>query len=339
MSHLTTMITMTKVIPTSSLLQPGGRLRCIGKGNCGSVWTDTSNDNDANTIKLEDCSENRSITHEFNMQNHILSTIDKRPAFTDHITVPRPVRFLTTESPEWSLLLPRLPGREKCNALINEKIRPFPLRIREALVDRYFPNLPRQSIQDDGNNQHCIIRPYLGKRRNPDQRPKRFFKMGNFPLHLDQMEELNIPPQGYAIVMAEVLAFLYWSAKVDAGDIEFVLALPRDREGANGHIFTSEFLGDHALWILDFDLCRHIEMDQKGVKEAAKCFWQDPYYPKPCPNEDSPDYGLWRVFLDRFLEASDEILKAGDRDEDQDLPRRLIEEITKGPPHRGAFAA
>lgn len=104
----------------------------------------------------------------------------------------------------------------------------------------------------------------------------------------------------YAKVMAEGLAFLWRRARVDANDVEFVLAgLPgsdhddgtgnrndeddngndedhRGRESERGEpmsaVFESDTLGRHAMWVLDFDCCKPLAMDDSGVEEAARSF-------------------------------------------------------------------
>lgn len=112
----------------------------------------------------------------------------------------------------------------------------------------------------------CIVRAYLGRRRfrrsdySTRARPSRFqaVSLRNFPLYIDQMEEnLNISPEHlehYSKVMARTLAIMHWLAEVDANDVEFVLAPPR-RMGP-GSATISNILGQHAVWMLDFDCCR-----------------------------------------------------------------------------------
>ncbi|KAL2129185.1 hypothetical protein VTI74DRAFT_8113 [Chaetomium olivicolor] len=42
------------------------------------------------------------------------------------------------------------------------------------------------------------------------------------------MEQLGLPIEEDALAMADALAFMHWEAKIDANDVEFVLARPRD---------------------------------------------------------------------------------------------------------------
>ena len=85
--------------------------------------------------------------------------------------------------------------------------------------------------------------------------------------------------------MAQALALMHWVGEVDGNDVEFVLA-PSD------NATMSNVLGDHSMWILDFDLCRNMSMDEDGVKQASIAFWRnDPFYPRP-----GKDPELWNAF-------------------------------------------
>lgn len=86
------------------------------------------------------------------------------------------------------------------------------------------------------------------------------FSLRNFPLHLDQMESLGVTTSEidqYARAMAETLAMMHWISEIDGNDIEFVLAPPSE----NGFKIKSTILGEHSIWVLDFDLCRRMTMD------------------------------------------------------------------------------
>lgn len=124
---------------------------------------------------------------------------------------------------------------------------------------------------------------------------------------MDQIEELDLPGKIYARIMAETLAQLYWNAHIDANDIEFVLAPvspQNDEELQPSAVMQSPFLGDHSMWILDFDCCRDMSMDEGGVEQAVAAFYRnDPFYPRPGRDNDE-DQALWEEFRDRFLEAS-----------------------------------
>ena len=82
------------------------------------------------------------------------------------------------------------------------------------------------------------------------------------------------------------------------------------------------------MWVLDFDCCRRMEMDEDGVKRAARAFVRnDPYFPRT--GRENPDDGaLWDVFEERFLERSAEILE-GEGEEVRRLPGVLIWEIKR----------
>ncbi|PNP40516.1 hypothetical protein TGAMA5MH_07513 [Trichoderma gamsii] len=173
-------------------------------------------------------------------------------------------------------------------------------------------------------NEHCLIRPYLRRRRyrNPKndtaeqkkwKRP-RAFSLQNFPLHLDQMEKLGLDPCEYAIVIADALAFMHWVARVDGNDVKFVLARPRSppsiccqhhrKSSQDAYPHNTGILGPHAMWILDFDLCRDLTLDKSGIEQACNTFWgNDPCYPQPGQSATA-DQRVWDTFEHRFLESS-----------------------------------
>ena len=137
------------------------------------------------------------------------------------------------------------------------------------------------------------------------------------------MEQLGLDIALYAAIMADALAELYWRACVDANDVEFVLAPPRNNQ-APQTIIESEVLGDHAVWILDFDCCKHISLDKAGVEQAVMAFYKnDPFYPRPGFNEK--DQALWAQFRVRFLEASKNMLGS----QEAGLPELWVDMVEK----------
>lgn len=328
-------------------------LQKIGQGFCGTVWADPCPDVDtcstAVVLKREDGGPGRSLLQEYNVHRHLLSTLQTNQQVSNmatfRVNIPFCVSFLQRESTEWANILGRLPPQfTACNASVSERIMPMPQQVRHRLAQMYWDG-DASSIMDDNTNHHCLIRPYLGRRRIAQQplstraRPTRLkvFSLRNFPLHIDQIEELGLPAEEYAIAMADALAFLHWAAKVDANDVEFVLARPRpprqsgaaldSRPSIGSREFTSDVaFGQHAMWILDFDCCRELSMDESGIEQAAKSFWRnDPYYPRP-GSSSAQDQELWDVFKIRFLHASGLILKEEDEAVRQ-LPRSLVARI------------
>jgi len=137
------------------------------------------------------------------------------------------------------------------------------------------------------------------------------------------------------MAMAHALALLHWTAKADANDVEFVLVRPRPRgqsmppgpNSGNGRCdFTHGVFGPYSMWILDFDCCQELSMDEDGINRATRCFWRnDPFYPRP-GSESCKDDQLWQVFRTRFIISSQLIL----REEGTcilELPERLMDRI------------
>ncbi len=300
--------------------------RRIGAGFCGSVWalpTPTSSlgnfpeTDDYFALKREDGGPGRSLQIDYEMH---LRVLESWKAFPTTVQLPKCFLLLAAEDREfWDKHICKfLSGYTPCASLLSERIQPFPALIRERLVTRYCPQSPQILINESEENQDCIVRCYLGRRRRRENSSRfRAFSLRNFPLHLDQMEELKLDTLAYARAMAEALAILHWVAKIDANDVEFVLAPPR--EGAPS--FSSSSLGEHCIWILDFDCCRSITIDEAGVDQAAAAFWKnDPYFPRPARSSPE-DRELWAAFKEEFLRTSGKVLGS------ERIARLLMERI------------
>jgi hypothetical protein len=291
----------------------------IGQGFCGSVWASSTH---AEAIKREDGGPGRSLHNEFVMLQKVLVALSPTAAAgpssgrsssrglqARQICIPRCHRYVQTDDVEWwTAHLARFPSAFQipCNVLVSDRIPPFPQPVRDILTDLFCPASLIPSIKASQPDRDCILRPYLGRRGRPEQGPpppSRFqaFSLRNLPLHVDRMERLELDVKRVATMMAETLALLYWTAAVDANDVEFVLAPARVE--CPGTTLPSAALGTHALWIVDFDCCKDMARTRGGVEQAARAFWRnDPYFPRP--GREGVDRELWELFRGTFLEAS-----------------------------------
>ena len=58
------------------------------------------------------------------------------------------------------------------------------------------------------------------------------------------------------------------------------------------------------LWLIDFNNCSEITIDEAGVNKAEGSFWSnDPYYPRPVP-PNHQDAALWKSFETSYLKQS-----------------------------------
>ncbi|KAJ4403416.1 hypothetical protein N0V85_005099 [Neurospora sp. IMI 360204] len=363
----------------------------IGKGHCGSVWTkrlsddnvDVDDDDDImpsrTIIKRGDGTKFRSVTNENDIHKQIArlaiatkASKSQSNLITGHqVNIPQPIDFITSDSSEWAKILPLLPQDYKaCIALRNERIPPMQKPIRQLLTQtfvRAHNKLAAALLDAEKNEQNCLVRPFLGRRRylpapqsqqatsTGSERPKQDrFQLRNFPLHLDQIEELGLPVEEYAMAMADTMAFLHWEAEVDAGDVEFVLARPRHQPASSSpppsigsKPFTQEgVFGPHAMWLLDFDCCKKMtipteddneEAEVAYLEDVAKAFWRnDPWYPRP-PDKNRAgsehyvaDGQLWEKFTRRYMETSEEIMEGKGKDEwVRELPGKAMDMIVK----------
>jgi hypothetical protein len=303
--------------------------RRIGKGFCGTVWTAESNQDDEPTaIKREDGGPDRSITNDYNMHLRVLRSAKQHPSPTP-LEIPQCHALIQPTDPWWQAHLRRFPKDfSACRALVTERIPNVPRPISNKIVDLFCAGGGDAKMTEKfktGDDDTCLIRPYLGRRRHrQEKRVPRFFSLWNVPLHMDQMEALGLDTNSYAETMVDALAMMHWGARIDANDVEFVLAPPR--VGGGGRVFRSEYLGDHCMWILDFDCCRPLSMDEAGVEQACIAFFKnDSFYPRPGSGVDA-DEVLWRVFKQRFLVASEKIL-SDEREDTRCLAKKLMERI------------
>ncbi|KAK8097690.1 uncharacterized protein PG998_013176 [Apiospora kogelbergensis] len=329
-------------------------LHCIGAGACGSVWSiDYDGADEVLAFKREDGAKNRSLLNDYQVHHSIIRALPHCPTgIRTAFQIPQCHGFARPEEIP-PLLLQRFPPdqQQPCNILTSQRIPPLGKNVRDMLCDKYCPPRFLDQIKADPRSVDCMIRPYLGRRRDPGSSGSRrsmfqSFSLRNHIVSVDQMDELGIDfetKEEYAVAMAKVLAFMHWCARIDADDIEFVLAPPppppssnhtHQHQNPSPTVFDSKSLGRHYLWILDFDRCKPLTMNEEGIALAKKAFYRnDLYYPRP-GRAHPEDQQLWATFKHSFLDASANIIKSGPASETETipvhLPARLLEAIESG---------
>ncbi|KAK1598624.1 zinc finger protein-domain-containing protein [Colletotrichum navitas] len=206
------------------------------------------------------------------------------------------------------------------SALMSERVLPAPLSVREALVDALLPmtiSRQKEAFLAKPENKNCLIRMYLGRRHTTRKQDRiHNLKLQNFPLHVNEMEELGLDTAHFASVMANTLAIVHWGAMVDGNDVEFVLGSSpaQVRHPENVMTMTSRQLCEATnfefnhrsmeMWVIDFNQCTLIQDDQAGIDKLVKAFiFNDPYYPRPNQSDDR-DKELWAIFRNDYLRTS-----------------------------------
>ncbi|KAJ5779806.1 hypothetical protein N7457_007526 [Penicillium paradoxum] len=316
---------------------PPSKFHLIGRGACGTVWAATEA---GPAYKREDGNPARSLTNDYEMHQRVLQshrTLTKlKQKSTEHprypqIQIPACHSFIQATDQWWITNLGKFPPEySPCNTLHSQRIPPFNQSTRELLIHNFCADELKSTLLQSIPDRDCLVRLYLGRHRThvrEYQTPSRFraFSLRNFPLHANQLVGLGVPTNDvhkYAETMAETLAMMHWIAGVDGNDVEIVLAAPNDVETNDDRM--SNVLGDHSMWLLDFDLCRDMAMDEQGGAQAVNAFWgNDPYYPRP-----GRDLALWSAFRTQYLKSSDQCLDLCDHQEGvrrRLLPRLFIE--------------
>ncbi|KAK9419166.1 putative DUF3669 domain-containing protein [Seiridium unicorne] len=307
--------------------------RRVGFGFCGSVWSNSDHeviDSTSTAIKREDGGPGRSLFNDFDIHTTLILTYqDCALQIRSSFQIPKCHGFVPGSYSGWNTtkVLGRFPsGYTPCNILITQRIPPVSEQARQTLLDRYCPQPLIQRIKADANNTDCLVRPYLGRRKLGQQESKvRAFSLRNYPLHVNQMMDLELDVPNYATAIARALAFIHWAAKIDANDVEFVLGSAPDGDIPQ---FQSKYFGGHSLWILDFDCCKRMSMDEQGVQRGAEAFLQnDPFYPRP-GKDNQEDMELWGYFRAAYEEASSFISQT-DSQVSERLPRLLMDTIER----------
>lgn len=323
--------------------------RHIGAGSCGTVFEQIGT---THVIKYSTSSSsllaaNSQLWNDLIMHKTVSEAFERVTfaGFDCQIRVPRCYQYVSSNDVTWwNANIDRFPAtyRHRVNVLISERILPVPRRLRDALINLYCPHGLRDIAKRQGGNRDCLIRLYLGKRRDrmPErQKPLSMFSLRNFNLCLDQMQNLQLDVEYYARRMAEALAIMHWEARIDAADVEFVLgsapcvphigSLPTSAELEN----LPENVSTHPdvdftrrtlhVWLLDFNQCHKISMDEAGVDQAVTRFFvNDPYYPRP-HSKINDDETLWQTFKKHYLIVSNHIVDA----DYEHLPLQFIQKV------------
>lgn len=326
-------------------------LRAIGWGSCGIVY-----EQHGTSQVLKRAVNNGALADNCRLWNELIMHRTVEESFARYVKhgvrplavhVPRCAGYISKGDNRWWAVNERLFPKELRypeNLLRSERIPPIHMVARHALINEYCPEGLGVNAMLQDSNKDCLIRPYLGRRRHSTIRVKEkveYFSLRNFKLCLDQMEDLELDCSYYALQMADVLAIMHWEAQIDAADVEFVLGGPpclaRDpipaleelkrleRDSTTGVDAVQPQAAATHMWLLDFNQCQPISMDEEGVSQAVKRFFDnDPYYPRPSTIIGSPDERLWEAFAKRYLETSGSIIGA-DKDRRR-LPITFIEE-------------
>ncbi|KAK0260085.1 hypothetical protein LTS09_005420 [Friedmanniomyces endolithicus] len=281
--------TMGYIAPSSSAVvreqhehdtPPGWRqVRHIGQGQCGTVFAlvgtgmvlKIANGPAKTDVLWQDC-----LTHKLVEEVFAAIPLALRP----DISIPQFRSWINPSTePFWSDMPPKSPtGFSKGYALLSERIFPLPTPIRDALFNRYAPKellgaRQKAAALAEQKNQDCLVRVYLGRRINKE-RTVANFKLRNFELHVDEIEDLGLDADTFSSAMAQSLAVMHWGANIDAGDVEFVLgtapmikAVPTRQEilsmGPDGVKYPGKSLnfkaGSVGLWLLDFNECKEFD--------------------------------------------------------------------------------
>ncbi|KAK5166078.1 uncharacterized protein LTR77_008339 [Saxophila tyrrhenica] len=338
-SQLKYMLSFKSAISTASSTAQGNEAavhemekhREIGTGSIGKVFEFTGTSMYFK-LQLTDSQETREkLANNYKLQLKIGEAFDRIAKISKMelgVQVPRAHWIATPDDKsfwepnldrfEWSKEFPK----QSRDVLCMERIFPMPQPVRSAIIDYFCQWEIRQAAKDDLANRDCMVQPFLGRKRHGNQGSKlKSFSLRNFKLHINDLQKLGLAPTEWAEAMAEGMAILHCSAMVDGNDIEFVIgSSPTPQQSvrhapryadvqkleagestfklatSSGQDFRHRI---NSLWLLDFDACKDIPMDQSGVDAALAAFLQLYQCPRP-HTDDSRLEEMWKAFAVRY---------------------------------------
>ena len=322
--------------------------RAIGAGTCGTVfeWRGTSFVLKRAKPGYEDALWNDYVQHKL-----ITESFHEHASIIGDLRLPKVIGYIrSTEHQFWTEKGSLFPEeyRAPCGLYMTGRILPLPHVIRFALIAIFFPDELKESAKASAGNRDCLVRLYLGRRRDPERRKPARATLRNYNLCLDQMEELGLETRVFAATMGRSLAVMHWSVGTDADDVEYVLG------GEVGTLTESPMTGMELqqskyplttldlsslnfhhrtvnMWLLDFNRCKRITVETKDERDKAismvvgSFFRNDPYYPRPLSSNELENE-LWETFYKSYLWAGSKLL---DEKEPgiRELPRRFLKAV------------
>ncbi|KAL8662349.1 MAG: hypothetical protein Q9202_004807 [Teloschistes flavicans] len=329
--------------------------REIGTGSIGKVFEHPGT---TWAYKLPVTDDTTRLWNNYTMARRIVASFDHLGEHSGEVVIPRAIWYAQAETKDfWDENLDKFAwspqfGRKRRDVLCVERIFPLPKPTRDRLIELYCPPAGREAAKNYQANKDCLLRPLLGRERQSSQSVLKSFSLRNFKLHLDQIKEIGLDTQEITFAMADAMAVLHWQTRIDAMDIEFVLgSSPQNEQQVRRDIpldllltvteptSTFEYVTNYrpnfakrvtSLWLLDFDACSEISMDQEGVNKACKAFVEtDPYCPRP-NKQNIFAQQLWIDFGKRYLATAGKFI---DRHY-QLLPARFLQGVEDLLEHR-----
>lgn len=305
--------------------------------------------------KLPLANDTAKVWNNYVMNRRIEQSFNKLGSAAGEALVPRAIWYAQPSTASfWDVNIDRFEYTDAFPAMRRDVIcfeRIFPLAkpIRESLIDHFWPENLRDSAKVYEANKDCLVRPLFGRKRRGGHSMLKAFSLRNYQLHLDQYEEIGLEGLGARDLihaMADALAVLHWHVKIDGNDIEFVLgSSPQGEQQVRREVSLDQLLAAErprstfefvtatdvdfkhrvtSLWLIDFDACSDISMDQQGVNKACKAFCETERY---CPRPHSGDpvaQRLWQAFGERYLATAKKFIDNAY----QNLPRAFLEAVT-----------
>ncbi|KAK2591965.1 hypothetical protein QQS21_010337 [Conoideocrella luteorostrata] len=349
------MLSIKSVVSTSSSFAArqqqatgtSAMFREIGTGSIGKVF---EHPRTVFVYKLPLANDASKLWNNYKMHQRVKISFESLPYVDGQVEIPECFWYATSNSTAfWDdhinlfAFSPQFP-KQRREVLCMERIFPLPRPVRYSLIEKYCPPQGRSMAKTNEANKDCLVRPYLGRVKYGSG--SNFFSLRNFKLHANQMQDLDLDMPELINAMAHAMAVLHWHTRIDGNDVEFVLgSSPMQEQQVRGRMDlhtlnsytgpTSNYekithsRADFAkrltsLWMIDFDDCSDISMNQDGVEKAVKAFVDTNHY---CPRPNSGNNFIqqaWYEFGKRYLDWSAKILEKTNFSNLKDYPLKFL---------------
>ncbi|KAI3546906.1 hypothetical protein CSPX01_04148 [Colletotrichum filicis] len=244
--------------------------REIGTGSIGKVFEHPGT---TFAYKLPLTKQDDKLWNNYIMHKRIETAFNSLKFYPGQVEIPKCFWFATPTSHSfWEEnleLFPDISGfpREPNHILCMERIFPLPKPVRHCLIEKFCPPQRREQLMKSEANKDRL-------------------------LHANQIKDLEMKPADLYLGMAHALAIMHWVAKIDGNDVEFVIGRPPVAEqvvrtdyrlvgilALKPMTSTYELLTHKppdfgrrvtSLWMIDFDDCHDMTMDDAGIDKAVK---------------------------------------------------------------------
>ncbi|KAG8413942.1 hypothetical protein J3458_011599 [Metarhizium acridum] len=355
------MLSIKSVVSTSSSfaarqkasIDANATFKEIGTGSIGKVFEHPGT---VFVYKLPLSDDPDKLWNNYKMHQRVKISFETLPYMDGQVEIPECFWYATPDSNAFwdehidNFAFTQQFPKKRRHVLCMERIFPLPRPIRWALIDKFCPPQGQTMARNNEANKDCLVRLYFGRLKYG--MGSRFFSLRNFKLHANQIKELDLDMPELINALAHAMAVVHWHTRIDGNDVEFVLgSSPMEEQKVRGRMdlqTLNSYTGptsnyekmNHSrtdfskrltsLWMVDFDDCGDISMDERGIAKAVKAFIETNHY---CPRPNTGNKFIeqaWTHFGNSYLSWSARVLEKTNSVHLKDFHQKFLVGVFQG---------